>query len=306
MSESSQNQTVSTAIYIIIAFVGFTFLISVISKTATSLLSVPSGDQSMETEAIEKRIKPVVTLADLTSKDDMADTKMVEAPKKSAKDLYTASCSACHATGAAGAPIVGKKDQWEARVANGEDSLLASVVNGKGAMPPKGGSAFSDDELNQIVSFMLVESGFDASSDSMAAAPAAETMTTAPAAETMATAPAAETMVPATEMTKAKEVDVNSFDDGGTTYVENSSSIDLTAGETSYRGACFACHDSGVAGAPKIGDNAAWASRTGKGLETLSENASKGIGAMPPKGGAAYLSDDDMTNIVGYMLSKVQ
>ena len=53
-----------------------------------------------------------------------------------------------------------------------------------------------------------------------------------------------------------------------------------------YAAACQACHMTGAAGAPKMGDVAAWADRIGKGLDTLVSNAINGIGAMPPRGGS--------------------
>lgn len=69
--------------------------------------------------------------------------------------LYAA-CAACHATGAAGAPIVGNADSWAPRIANGVDALVASAISGKGAMPPKGGRMDLDDaKIRAIVEYMV-------------------------------------------------------------------------------------------------------------------------------------------------------
>ena len=57
-------------------------------------------------------------------------------------------------------------------------------------------------------------------------------------------------------------------------------------GEELYKAVCGACHEAGVAGAPKIGDKAAWAPRIGVGLDVLTKTALAGKGAMPPKGGS--------------------
>jgi len=62
---------------------------------------------------------------------------------------------ACHAAGVAGAPKLGDKAAWAARVGGGSDALTASVIKGKGAMPPKGGSAASDADIKAAVEFML-------------------------------------------------------------------------------------------------------------------------------------------------------
>lgn len=81
---------------------------------------------------------------------------------------------------------------------------------------------------------------------------------------------------------------------------------DLAQGAKVYDKACKLCHDMGVAGAPKLGDKAAWESRMAKGMETLYGSSIKGLNAMPPKGGNAGLSDEEVKNAVAFMASKVQ
>jgi cytochrome c5 len=66
---------------------------------------------------------------------------------------------------------------------------------------------------------------------------------------------------------------------------------------------CAACHTTGKDGAPKIGDQAAWAERAAKGLDKLTQNAISGVRNMPAHGGQAALSDLEMTRAVGYMVS---
>ena len=75
------------------------------------------------------------------------------------RKLYEASCSACHAAGVAGAPKLGDKAAWAARASAGVDALTASVLKGKGAMPPKGGAAAATDaEIGAAVQYMLAQS----------------------------------------------------------------------------------------------------------------------------------------------------
>ena len=69
--------------------------------------------------------------------------------------LYKQACAVCHVAGVAGAPKFGDKAAWAARVGGGVDALTASVIKGKGAMPPKGGSTASDADIKAAVAYML-------------------------------------------------------------------------------------------------------------------------------------------------------
>lgn len=73
-------------------------------------------------------------------------------------------------------------------------------------------------------------------------------------------------------------------------------------GAAIYNAVCMACHASGVAGAPKTGDKAAWAPRIAQGAATLLKNATNGKGAMPPKGGGADLSDAELKSAVDHLV----
>lgn len=75
-------------------------------------------------------------------------------------------------------------------------------------------------------------------------------------------------------------------------------------GEEVYADACSACHDSGAAGAPKLGDSGAWADRISKGDETLYDHAINGFNAMPAKGGCSGCSDEEVQNAVDYMTAQ--
>ena len=71
------------------------------------------------------------------------------------KKLYEAACAACHNAGIAGSPKFGDKTAWAPRLKLGVDALTASVIKGKNAMPPKGGSQGTDAEIKQAVVYML-------------------------------------------------------------------------------------------------------------------------------------------------------
>jgi cytochrome c5 len=77
-------------------------------------------------------------------------------------------------------------------------------------------------------------------------------------------------------------------------------------GKKVYDTACFACHATGAAGAPKLGDKSAWAPRLASGTTALYQSSLKGKGAMPPKGGNAALSDAEVKAAVDYMTASVK
>ena len=77
-------------------------------------------------------------------------------------------------------------------------------------------------------------------------------------------------------------------------------------GKTVYGQTCAACHASGLAGAPKVGDKAAWAPRTGGGKGGLVASVVKGKGAMPPKAGNASLTEEDIGAAIDYMLGQLK
>lgn len=75
-------------------------------------------------------------------------------------------------------------------------------------------------------------------------------------------------------------------------------------GPAVYQAVCAACHDSGAAGAPKKGDNAAWAPRLKAGLDGLLKSAIAGKGAMPPKGGNPDLNDAEVARAIAFVANQ--
>jgi len=189
---------------------------------------------------------------------------------KSGEQVFKSVCTACHTAGVAGAPKVGDKAAWAPRIKQGLNGLLASATKGKGSMPPKGGDAsLSDDELARAIVYMANQSGAKFKEP---AAPKA-------AAAAPAQAPAS---------------------GGGQ---QQGAAAD---GKKVFDGTCTACHTAGVAGAPKLGDKAAWAPRIKTGIDALMQSALKGKGAMPPKGGNAALSDAEVRAAIEYMISQAK
>jgi len=78
------------------------------------------------------------------------------------------------------------------------------------------------------------------------------------------------------------------------------------SGEEVYNSNCVACHGTGAAGAPKVGDSAAWAPRIAKGINALLGSAINGLRAMPPKGLCMACSDDELRAAIEYMVGQSQ
>jgi len=75
-------------------------------------------------------------------------------------------------------------------------------------------------------------------------------------------------------------------------------------GEQIVNAQCHKCHETGVGGAPKIGDRDAWAPRLSHGLDALTRSAINGHGGMPARGGMVNLTDSELRRAIIYMFSK--
>lgn len=242
-------------------------------------------------EDIAARIKPVMTIDRILGTADPdrgSEVASAIVAVKSPKELYAGACMVCHDSGISGSPKLGDTAAWEPRFATGMDALMNTALNGKGAMPPKGGSSYSEDEIRIVIEYMLSEAG-------LMEAPSAEVAASAPVPE--------ETAATASPVVRDTPLDVEMPVVTASVF-EGPSDKDLAAGEAAYRGACFACHDTGAAGAPMLGDQAQWVARIPAGFEVLLNSAIAGKGGMPPKGGAVYLSDEEVANIVAFMIER--
>ena len=76
--------------------------------------------------------------------------------------------------------------------------------------------------------------------------------------------------------------------------------------EQTYMQTCFACHNSGAAGSPKLTDAADWSARMAKGMDAVMTNVLNGLNAMPAKGLCFNCTDDDLRAVVQYMYDQSQ
>ena len=145
-------------------------IVVLLAQYATGGISVNKNDPALTDESVAKRLKPVgelVLASDLPPDDANSGTgidqaALTAAPVEAAggadkiQTIYTASCAACHISGAAGAPKQGDKAAWAPRIKNGNATLYASAIKGKGAMPAKGGNvSLSDDDVKAVVDYMV-------------------------------------------------------------------------------------------------------------------------------------------------------
>jgi cytochrome c5 len=232
-----------------------------------------AGSDSMSEQAVAQRIQPVGHV-EIKDASDLATLKTGE-------QVFNAQCVACHGTGAAGAPKFGDTAAWAPRIGKGYEALLNSALHGKGNMGAQGGGDFSDLEIGRAVVFMANKGGahFD---EPKAAAAAPQAAASAGGEATAAQATAAMAALPAAKGEPAAAA-------GG-------------AAPALYTQTCATCHAAGVAGAPKLGDKAAWAPRVSQGVDALVASAIKGKGAMPPKGGSSA-SDAEIKSVVTYMVN---
>jgi cytochrome c5 len=206
--------------------------------------------------------------------------------------IYNGLCTTCHQNGLIGSPLFGDKDSWAPRIEKGMDALFTSALQGLGAMPPKGGNvSLPDEEVKSAVAYMVSQvpgvtkefvmgqktASSDATDDEVA--PAVD-----PPSESTPGESASDSADLATALTQ----------------------FDTAKGEQVYNGLCFACHGTGLAGSPILGNKESWAPRIEKGLDALFTSALQGLGAMPAKGGNSSLPDEDVKAAVAYMVSQVQ
>ena len=266
-------------LFMLVVGVAMYFINSKTNDLRTGKMRVADSSQ----EGVASRLQPVAKFALLVVEKD--------APLKTGQAVYESVCTTCHAAGVAGAHIFGDKAAWAVPIATGYQAMLQSVLNGKGAMPAKGGnSALKDIEVERAMVYIANAGGADFAEPSEPGAEGEKAEAKADAVEVKETVVAEAT--PAATPATAPAT-------GG---IVAATPEQLASGKALYDSACFVCHTSGVAGAPKLGDKDAWAPYIETGLDTMLQIAISGQGAMPPRGTAMNASDDDLRAAILYMI----
>ena len=269
------------------AFVVPIFGIILLVMYVTAEQRPSAGSDALGPKAVEERIRPVGHV-EIKDAADLASMKTGE-------QVFAAQCTTCHTAGLLGSPKFGDAAAWAPRIKTGYDALLHSALAGKGQMPPQGGGDFSDLEIGRAVVFMANKAGGKLAEP--AAPPPAASGATAVAG---AAAPAA--TAPADAQAKSAPTPAAPTPAPATTVAAAPAKGDAAATPALFMQICAVCHAQGVAGAPKLGDKAAWAPRVAQGIDALTASVIKGKGAMPPKGGSTA-SDAEIKTVVTYMVN---
>jgi cytochrome c5 len=110
-----------------------------------------AGSEGLGAEAVAQRIQPVGRVV-IRDPSDVASLRTGE-------QVYVGVCTACHGSGAAGAPKTGDTAAWAPRIATGYEALLNSALKGKGAMGAQGGGDYSDYEIARAVVYLANQAG---------------------------------------------------------------------------------------------------------------------------------------------------
>jgi cytochrome c5 len=172
-SDSGDHQvagTIKNAIAVFAASIGLVLIIFMLAQYAVGSYAgrARHGDASMSETAVAERLKPVGEVhVDANAAAPVAVAAAIPATAPVAvgasgadqgKTTYEAVCAACHAGGVAGAPKTGDKAIWGPRIEQGNDTLYASALKGKGVMPAKGGNpGLGDAAVKAAVDYLVAQ-----------------------------------------------------------------------------------------------------------------------------------------------------
>ena len=316
------DQQDKTFVTIISAVLGLLVLVTiVIFILAHLVVDDHSGEQDAfrAERAAQQLVKPghVVIAGTPAAEQEQAQlagggTAPAAETELGGEQLYQQVCASCHAQGLLNSPKPGDTAAWEPRYQQGLDTLVQHAVGGFNQMPPQGQApGATEDNIKAAVVYMLEQSGIElAATDAAPAAEAAPAETEQAAAE-----PAAEAAPAATEQAAPVAASAGATAPAATAPAEAAAtpaglvlpdSLDLTQGQQVYDTVCRFCHLGNIPSAPKFGDKEAWAPRAAQGWDTLKGHVLNGFKGMPAKGGRTDMSDEQILNALGYMLSNAQ
>jgi len=139
-------------ITVVLAFVLPVVIIFLLITLVVSSMTQGAGSGALTPEAVASRIKPVANFV-------LVDAN---APKvfKTGQQVYDTTCTTCHAAGLAGAPKLGDTATWGGLINQGLGAMMKVALEGKGAMPARGGNpTLSDFEIERAVVYMANQSG---------------------------------------------------------------------------------------------------------------------------------------------------
>lgn len=296
-----EDNFVKVFIAVLIALTLFTLFCIFVARGLAAGASDP--DDHIVRTALLDRIAPV---GGVNTSADQIDTAQATATTASGdasgepetgEQLVARACAACHQAGVANAPKIDDDAAWAERREAGLEALVASVINGKGAMPARAGTDLSDEQITLAVQSLA---GFESTDSSAVETESGD----ASAATETATA---ETATAATETDNSEEAATEQAADAATTTATAATTASAIVvsekAKTVAESLCIGCHLSGVANAPKIGDKAEWDKRAEKGMDEMVKIVAAGKGAMPARGGSD-LTDDELAGAIHHLMNK--
>lgn len=161
MNPQADKSVITTSVALVSALVLLATALFMVASLLGTFDSASPEDDSRRQAAVLERIKPIARVS-FEEPQPVADTAGIKIADLSGKAVYDQSCAACHTTGAANSPVIGVREQWESRFAQGLDVLVDHAINGIRAMPARGGNpALTDANIRDSVIYMLEETGFE-------------------------------------------------------------------------------------------------------------------------------------------------
>ena len=156
MEHTTDSQLVKTMGLVLGVLVSFFFLIVLAINLGVEPKN--TGPNAIKLAVMAERVTPVGSVRTrLNGTEVVTAAAQASSEPKTGRQLAESLCLACHSTATAaalGAPALGDAIAWQSRLTAGMDALVNSAISGKGAMPPRGGSSLSDEEIRLAVEYL--------------------------------------------------------------------------------------------------------------------------------------------------------
>ncbi len=132
-------------------------LFTILCITIARFLGIADGDggDPLMRNALIERIKPVGAVRTVLEEAPAGTMAVAAVAELSTEDLFNGACAACHGNpGLPDAPKVGD-DAWASREGGDIDALTASAIAGKGTMPARGASTYTDEQIREVVEYLV-------------------------------------------------------------------------------------------------------------------------------------------------------
>ena len=160
--KSADRTFFANFLVVLAALVALAIFVGIAAGMINSAQEEKDGIDPRAAATIGERIAPVgmVAVGEPPSEEAGSSTA-ASAPKepRSGEQVVNTVCAGCHAAGIANAPKLNDKAVWSKLLASGFDTVLGNAINGKGGMPPRGGSDATDEEMRLAVRFMFEQAG---------------------------------------------------------------------------------------------------------------------------------------------------